>query len=406
MWPYSIHGRPDASPTANAGDAGAGASASSAEGDTNGVSAPQPAAASSAALPSPELDHAMWIYELAGIVIHMGTAIGGHYYSYIRERSAGGALTGAWMEFNDNFVSPWDATDASLDSDCFGGVETFTTGGYSYFANVNGVSQRVTTQSYTTERVRSASAFILFYDRVPRERAVELLRPPATGRKLLAPSSALTPARRGAVVTRNTGASGAPPVAFEVVNGSAARAVFSEHVRVSHGGSSDHARLSVRGKLPPELASEIRQDNLEFWKQRTVCEDAYVTFVDKLVRAAAEDAKERSLSGQKQVQEQLAVASLTYPWGGIAGWDSAALQGGPAMPAFRLAIAFVLNTFAEKVCALLRPLNITRTACSRAPAAPGMCRERPQRRRCLRRLSLPSSSCVATLSLALGSSVL
>ena len=89
-------------------------------------------------------------YQLAGIVVHSGTAHAGHYYSFVRERLAGGKL-GRWMMFNDSSVSPFK--EDMIERETFGGVETFK---YAY-SNV--------TQSHAVTR----NAFMLFYDRVPAE---------------------------------------------------------------------------------------------------------------------------------------------------------------------------------------------------------------------------------------------
>ena len=288
----------------------------------------------------PDADHANFIFDLAGIVIHMGTAVGGHYYSYIRERSSGGVLTDRWMEFNDTSVLPWDASDASMETDCFGGVDTYRSGGVTYSSLVNGVLQRYTTQAYTTERVRSASAFCLIYDRVPRSRALDILQPPPSARRLpllKQPSSSVSGVfvRRAALGDRTV-----PPVQFNVADDAGIRAVFAEHLLALHGSSGDRARLSVRCPVPTELLSEIRQENLEFWKQRTVCEDAYVTFLNQLVFSTAPT---------PVLDGSVAVLEVPYPWGGVGDWEAAATKGGPAMPAIRLAIAFVLNTISERV---------------------------------------------------------
>ncbi len=55
-------------------------------------------------------------YELHGITIHTGTANGGHYFSYARER---GSDPSNWMCFNDEKVRSWSIEN--LERDCFGG---------------------------------------------------------------------------------------------------------------------------------------------------------------------------------------------------------------------------------------------------------------------------------------------
>lgn len=57
-------------------------------------------------------------YKLKGVVIHMGEANAGHYYSYIQDRDSE-----SWFEFNDSRVSKFDIAD--LDDKCFGGEENF-----------------------------------------------------------------------------------------------------------------------------------------------------------------------------------------------------------------------------------------------------------------------------------------
>ena len=53
-------------------------------------------------------------YKLKGTVVHYGTAEGGHYYSFIKERG-----TDKWFEFNDMNVREYDPAD--LPEDAFGG---------------------------------------------------------------------------------------------------------------------------------------------------------------------------------------------------------------------------------------------------------------------------------------------
>jgi hypothetical protein len=61
-------------------------------------------------------DPTIYNYELVGIVVHIGTADSGHYYSFIMDRK-----TKQWFEFNDTKVIPFDISN--LDKESFGGEE-------------------------------------------------------------------------------------------------------------------------------------------------------------------------------------------------------------------------------------------------------------------------------------------
>lgn len=54
-------------------------------------------------------------FDLQGIVVHMGTADSGHYYSFIKETESfekqDDPNSEQWMEFNDSFVSEFDPAD-------------------------------------------------------------------------------------------------------------------------------------------------------------------------------------------------------------------------------------------------------------------------------------------------------
>ena len=49
------------------------------------------------------LKHGDYIYELFSILIHSGSAMGGHYYAYIRSFQ-----DGKWYNFNDSSVSQFE----------------------------------------------------------------------------------------------------------------------------------------------------------------------------------------------------------------------------------------------------------------------------------------------------------
>ena len=77
----------------------------------------------------PQLDLSYW-YQLIGVVVHTGTAEGGHYYSFILDRSPQGR--DQWFLFNDAEVKPFDP--AQIASECFGGEMTVSV---SYILNIN-----------------------------------------------------------------------------------------------------------------------------------------------------------------------------------------------------------------------------------------------------------------------------
>ncbi len=65
-------------------------------------------------------DDSSFIYNLIGVTVHTGTADGGHYYSFIKDRMH--SSDDRWYMFNDAEVKPFDSTQ--LAGECFGGEMT------------------------------------------------------------------------------------------------------------------------------------------------------------------------------------------------------------------------------------------------------------------------------------------
>lgn len=84
------------------------------------------------------------IYDLTGIIMHHGLAIGGHYFSYIFEN-------GNWRCYNDTVV--FNANSTVFISDCFGGKAE------------SNKSESKTTTFMTVNSDRLASAYLLFYQK-------------------------------------------------------------------------------------------------------------------------------------------------------------------------------------------------------------------------------------------------
>ena len=68
-----------------------------------------------------------YVYELFSIMVHSGSAIGGHYYAYIRSFESG-----KWYSFNDQTVA--SITDEDIKK-TFGGTQRSTSGYYSHYAS-------------------------------------------------------------------------------------------------------------------------------------------------------------------------------------------------------------------------------------------------------------------------------
>ena len=85
-------------------------------------------------------------YDLIGVTVHTGNADGGHYYSFIKERTTN---RDRWLLFNDAEVKPFDVN--LIPHECFGGEGT--------------------TKSMDPDKVmdfsfeKTNSAYMLFYER-------------------------------------------------------------------------------------------------------------------------------------------------------------------------------------------------------------------------------------------------
>ncbi|KAK2944598.1 putative Ubiquitin carboxyl-terminal hydrolase 34 [Blattamonas nauphoetae] len=90
------------------------------------------------------------VYRLMGVVVHMGDARGGHYYSLIRVSAEAGGVE-EWYEFNDRQVTLFNPGD--LADVCFGGEDYESS--YDY-----------TTNEYVDTPIpKTHSAYILIYQR-------------------------------------------------------------------------------------------------------------------------------------------------------------------------------------------------------------------------------------------------
>ncbi|XP_048258866.1 ubiquitin carboxyl-terminal hydrolase 34-like isoform X4 [Haliotis rufescens] len=109
-------------------------------------------------------------YELIGVTVHTGTADGGHYYSFIRDR-LNKTETGQdkWYLFNDAEVKPFDPSQIA--GECFGGEMTSKT--------YDSVTDKFMDFSFE----KTNSAYMLFYERCPKGKKPEEILDSAEERK-------------------------------------------------------------------------------------------------------------------------------------------------------------------------------------------------------------------------------
>ena len=68
-----------------------------------------------------------WVYELYAVLIHSGSALGGHYYAYIKNMS-----TQKWYNFNDSSVTEVDSFERTVRGAWGGAKNNYNSGANAY----------------------------------------------------------------------------------------------------------------------------------------------------------------------------------------------------------------------------------------------------------------------------------
>uniref|UniRef100_A0A2H1VQW4 ubiquitinyl hydrolase 1 n=1 Tax=Spodoptera frugiperda TaxID=7108 RepID=A0A2H1VQW4_SPOFR len=165
-------------------------------------------------------------YELIGVTVHTGTADGGHYYSFIRDREHD--HHDRWLLFNDAEVKPFDP--AHIAAECFGGEMTSKT--------YDSVTDKFMDFSFE----KTNSAYMLFYEWSPPRSH----RGSDCGLQEEAQSSTAEETSPSSSVERR---------------------------------SSDS---SPTIKLPPDLLKWIWDDNMQFLHDKNIFQHAYFTFMGQM----------------------------------------------------------------------------------------------------------------------------
>jgi ubiquitin carboxyl-terminal hydrolase 9/24 len=193
-------------------------------------------------------------YELIGIVIHSGQANAGHYYSFIKDiRRRHSNNTNQWYRFNDTSVEEIQLTEQMLEEECFGGT-------FRVQKDHNNSNE---------ERTRFWNAYMLIYQCIEPSK---LLPPPAI------PSSPNT-AR---------GSRHLPGTAVRVHRSNQRDSLSQLADLVVRSENSDLFKIE-KPLIPSRVLACVKDENLEFLKNRdTYCED-YFQFIYKLSHICFDD---------------------------------------------------------------------------------------------------------------------
>lgn len=193
-------------------------------------------------------------YELIGVTVHTGTADGGHYYSFIRDRDHI-EHRDRWLLFNDAEVKQFDPVH--LPSECFGGEMTSKT--------YDSVTDKFLDFSFE----KTNSAYMLFYELIqPKVQRGSENSIPEEGQSSTAEDSSPC----SAVERRNS--SDNPPAI----------------------------------KLPPDLVKWIWEDNKQFLHDKNIFQHVYFTFMGQMCSTVSQSL----LTNQTEVTETAARLATSF----------------------------------------------------------------------------------------------
>ena len=279
-------------------------------------------------------------YVLRGIVVHTGSANGGHYYSFIQERGDVGSSSsnagsppptgdssedeGRWLKMNDSVVTFFDPKD--IPDEAFGGVEEapVVQQPRGTHANKDGAQQQQQQQATVWERYRNA--YILFYDRVRKPVDIKKANQAIAAQLSAAPVVAAPPAVRG--------------------RGPLAKSSSSSFLSALNGSSKVVRSLA---RVPSAMYEMIWKQNMAHWRDRAVYDGGYFSFLYKLIVDAASKEPKRRFSTPR-TSSAAAAGSADSLDAVMARLSSLSVSDGSAWPQHRvceLATRFFLVTFAR-----------------------------------------------------------
>ena len=179
-------------------------------------------------------------YDLIGVTVHTGTADGGHYYSFIRDRTS--ANKDKWFLFNDAEVKPFDPSQIA--AECFGGEMTSKT--------YDSVTDKFMDFSFE----KTNSAYMLFYEYCNDPNVEQTKEEEAT---VSGPMSA-----------------GGPSYNIDELNRTFDKVLQQQQ---QQGQTTQVQQHSPQLVLNKELEDWIWQDNTHFLQDKNIFEHTYFSFM-------------------------------------------------------------------------------------------------------------------------------
>ena len=230
-----------------------------------------------------EEDDTQFEFKLVGVVIHVGTAEAGHYYSYINtkrgqkndEQSADYMLTEKekWLEFNDSSVR--DFKFSTLDAECFGG-------------EAKPGEQSLESEIFSSWTLRNLgggggrdnckNAYMLVYER-RRKGAVKVVVPPAP-----APSApASEPAPAPAPAPESLAREGAADARAQPGGG------LERHYDAAQDETFELQPFNSVGRfVPHRIYKQVWEDNNEFLFEKQIYANEFFSFLRDVLLAVKE----------------------------------------------------------------------------------------------------------------------
>jgi ubiquitin C-terminal hydrolase len=229
-----------------------------------------------------------YTYRVKGIIVHSGTAQGGHYYSFIQQRDG----SQQWHRHDDKRIAPFDLKDMAL--------ETF--GGGAKSDGENSRSSALVSSGWLSEEAWRAAesmrnAYMLFYERVDQTAGDGIDDEDEEEQEQQQETVAAADA------TQTVSDAGATPISN--IN----KMVAAEEKAHRKSTNADMALIeeaarsgrNLRELVPARIMQAIEEDNAQFMTDRQIYNPDYFRFVSDMVKATvATPVDELNVTDEKQ----------------------------------------------------------------------------------------------------------